>query len=364
MLNIYDAIGKKYEIVDDTLKIFKTTYKNKNIELSINESGTCLRFILPYFAFTGFEKVVITLGKRLSQRPKQPLIDCLNQAGAIIKKENDKIVIESNTQRLGTIEFYVNSSESSQFLSSIMMYKSSLSKEIKIVTDKEIASESYIKTTADVIELLSTHSHFAHCTRHFKLPPDYSTACYFWFYSIILNKKVFIQNNTSIHQPDYQFIDVLKSIGVNFIEEDEWIGVDHVIARNEAIQYKLIKTINMSNMPDQIITLSFLLLFLKIEGNITGCKTLFLKESNRVEGIIENIILLGSYAKYDEVNDILTIKHLNIEPKQCILKTYNDHRFAMTFLVLKEKYPYLEIDNIDCINKSYPDFRFMKPFSV
>jgi 3-phosphoshikimate 1-carboxyvinyltransferase len=194
-------------------------------------------------------------------------------------------------------------------------------------------------------------------TMDYVLPPDYSTACYYWFYSYLLKKEIYIKNDCSIYQPDYDFKNVLKSIGINIID-DTSEGAISVSPDKSAI------TINMTNMPDQIITLSFWLLTLynntKVDDTnisnktcwyeIIGCGTLIYKESNRIEGILENIKLLGGEATYSD--RILTIFPLNKEPLACTLKTYNDHRFAMTFLVLKQKYPYLQIDNVNCVYKS------------
>jgi len=383
MLNIYDVIGKRYVINGDSIKIFPAippfikggrgdfgvkgeqplTLRgacNKVIQLHIKESGTCLRFILPYFAFCDYS-LTITLGERLSQRPIIALIDCLNQAGASINSIDNKILITKAI--LKDQSFYIDSSESSQFVSSLLMYASSLKSQSKLIIEKDIASESYVKMTVDVLKLFSTKANFLNnemiveqncqlSTVNCQLPPDYSTACYYFLYSYLLKKTVFIKNDTSIYQPDYYFIDVLKSMNINFIEDGDYISVDpNNIPTSD---FRLPNCIDMSNMPDQIITLSFLLLFSGIRGKVSGCKTLFKKESNRVEGIIENIKLLGGDADYTD--DILSISPLDNEPKQCLLKTYNDHRFAMTFLVIKEKYPYLEIDNIECVSKSYPLF--------
>ena len=372
--------------------------KNKCNKLKINEAGTALRFILPYLAFSG-NSVCIELGKRLSERPIQALIDCLNNAGAdIIKKEN---IITIKPHRFLSETLYLDTKDSSQFLSSLLMFIT-IHPKIKIILntkkmengkwgmenviapflrDEGVAihslsskpddrtlqyndmklNTSYIKMTIDVLkkfnfevdininELSVNPINNVPQKLNISLDPDYSTACYFWFYSFLMNKPFYIKKIGDIHQPDYYFIDVLKNIGINFTERNNKISV---IYRNIHSPFSY-HTLDMSDMPDQIITLAFWVLVSGISNkiNISGCQRLSGKESDRLHGIIENIKLLGGEATYHD--DILTIYPLQTAPKECELKTYYDHRFALTFIVLREKYPYLKIDNIDCIKKSY-----------
>jgi len=371
MLGIFKLIGKGYSISADKLNVRRACDEanhSKNIEINISESGTCLRFILTYFAFAGYDSVTIRLGERLSQRPIIPLVDCLNDAGANIRLlqrfSEGQIYIEKYNEKKHY--FALNSSESSQFLTSIILYASSLKKQTKITLNADIASLSYIQMTADILKMFGVSMQYegnvvtvngagetclANTSITYKLDPDYSTACYYWFYSYLLRKPLFIKKIGSISQPDYKFLDVLRQLGINFIEKDDYISVnpDYSPLPNPHLPFP----IDMSEMPDQIITLSFLAFCAGIKVCIKGCHTLFLKESDRVAGIIENVRLLGGEAHYSD--DVLTIVPAELPKLESVipLKTYGDHRFAFTFLVLKEKYPCLEIDDIDCVKKSY-----------
>ena len=94
MLAIYDTLHIKYILKEDKLYIYKTEKTtSSDISISISESGTCLRFVLPYFAFVFPHKVVIKLGDRLSKRPISKLIDCLNGAGGDVIQNGNMIKI-------------------------------------------------------------------------------------------------------------------------------------------------------------------------------------------------------------------------------------------------------------------------------
>jgi 3-phosphoshikimate 1-carboxyvinyltransferase len=345
MLSVFDGIGKKYEVDGDRLYVCRGTSASKNIEISIAESGTCLRFVLTYFAFADLDSVTVLLGERLAQRPILPLIECLNSAGADIRFQKGKIYIKKKHK---TPEiFNINSSESSQFLTSIMMFASSQKRQAQIVIDSDIASGSYIQMTKDVIKMFEDTS----TSLSYRLDPDYSTACYYWFYSYLLRKPVFIEKIGSIFQPDYKFLGVLEQLGIRFIENDACLSINPEYSLIPSSHSSL--TFDMKDMPDQIITLSFLLLDAGIKAQIKGCSTLFLKESDRIAGIIENIRLLGGNADY--ADDTLTILPPLSLPSdlQITLKTFKDHRFAMTFLALQQKFPLFKIDDTDCIKKSF-----------
>ncbi|MCL1827231.1 MAG: hypothetical protein FWG20_04230, partial [Candidatus Cloacimonetes bacterium] len=293
---------------------------------------------------------------RLSLRPLTELIECLNTAGANITTNEDTIIIKKGHLKTSTL--HIDSSRSSQFLSSVLMLTSS--KDIKVKAS-QVPSKSYIKMTEDVLGLFgynllikddnqwSVQKSGGEVVGHLDicLDPDYSTLCYVLFRSFLLSEEVALPKMTNIYQPDYDFIDIIKKMGVNIgyhkSQHSITFGEKGIITKTELF-------FDMADMPDQIITLSFWSLFLHAPTHITGCATLIYKESDRIAGILANIKLLGGKAEYKE--GCLTIFPLQTEPQKCTLQTYNDHRFALTFLVLKEKWSYLEIDNIDCINKS------------
>jgi 3-phosphoshikimate 1-carboxyvinyltransferase len=372
MLAVYDAIEKRYTITENMLYLPPTEISNLNDTplIHIAECGTCLRFVLPYFAFSDFKFVEIEMGVRLAQRPIDQLIDALNSAGGHAQRYNDKILIIGKEFCIDGFSF--DSSDSSQFLSSLMMFATTLMSSsenaIKIDFTDSLPSKSYINMTADVMRLFGFEAirddDKMKCTVRMTiqpndiditLDPDYSTVCYHWFYSYLCQRELFIKKMGIISQPDYAFIDILKQIGILFIETEESISVSaKSLFPLPTSEYN----IDMSDNPDQIITLSFIALVSGITVHISGCETLSHKESDRIAGIIENISILGGSAIYN--NEILSVYPLKssglLSEKPVLLKTFNDHRFALTFLVLREKHPHIQIDNIDCIKKSAVDF--------
>jgi len=324
MLALYHNLELHLEninLCDDVKEMHTVIQSLGSSHINITASGTALRFILPYLAFCFQGKTVVTIGERLSQRPIAPLVDCLVNAGADIKMQGNTIEVIS--KHASNLIFNIDTSQSSQFLSSLLLFRSAFPDTIINLTNSG-GSLGYIRMTEEAISLLPLpHTR----TLRVLLDPCYSTACYVWLYSFLMDKEVFIPAMRGIFQPDYSFIGVIERV-----KNAEELAID------------------MSNMPDQIITLAFLCLVTGVSAFITGCETLANKESNRIAGIIENVKRLGGYAEY--ASDTLYIKPLKDKPKECLLHTYNDHRFACTFWVLQQKYGYLQIDNLHCISKS------------
>lgn len=381
-LNIYNNFHKPYIhsqndnslFIQQTSKPFEIT---ETIFLTINESGTTLRFILPFIAFYKHTNKlkskylsIITLGNVLKTRPIDSLIQCLNDAGANIEKIDDKIFIKPFINNSKSLKFEIDSSESSQFLSSLLLFSANQNFKIFIKSYNNIASKSYVKTTIKILKILNidtslcfyqyayqANESLLNNNNEFICDPDYSTAPYLFIIGLMTNKKIFIKQSINRLQPDYSFRTTLTKLNCKKINSNHYYCFLQSTIK-EVSDLPLVFDFNY--MPDQIISLAFLSVLLNKEVIIKGIQTLNQKESKRVNAIIENIKLLGSNAiSYGHYIHIIPSTNF---PAKCYLKTYNDHRFAMIFVAMQliskinGNLPEIFIDNTDCIKKSYPNF--------
>ena len=89
-----------------------------------------------------------------------------------------------------------------------------------------------------------------------------------------------------------------------------------------------------------------------------GLSELRHKESDRIKSITTNLSKIGFNVTSKE--DDISIKGSKEMPldKQKKIKTYGDHRIAMSFSILSLLYKNkLIIDDESCISISYPDFK-------
>ena len=76
------------------------------------------------------------------------------------------------------------------------------------------------------------------------------------------------------------------------------------------------------------------------------------KESDRIGALVRELRRAGVDAAADE--DGFTITPAPIRP--ALLRTYDDHRMAMSLALLGLRAPGIEIENPGCVAKTYPGF--------
>ena len=110
-------------------------------------------------------------------------------------------------------------------------------------------------------------------------------------------------------------------------------------------------------MIDEIPIFSILASFSNGISSFTGGNQLKNKESNRIKSLYEGLKALN--IKVFKKNDGLKIigNKLIKDNKNIKIKSYYDHRIAMSFLIMSLAYKKkIIIDNIECINTSFPNF--------
>jgi 3-phosphoshikimate 1-carboxyvinyltransferase len=111
-------------------------------------------------------------------------------------------------------------------------------------------------------------------------------------------------------------------------------------------------TVDMATMPDLVPTLAVLAAFAAGDTVITGVAHLRHKESDRLHAVATELGKLGIEAR--ETPDGLVIR--GGTPKGAVIRTYDDHRIAMSFAVAGLKIPGVAIEDPECVAKSFPDF--------
>jgi len=161
---------------------------------------------------------------------------------------------------------------------------------------------------------------------------DWSSAA-FWMQIGYLSKKCKIKlkklNKNSI-QGDKEVINIFDRLNIKSELKNNIL----TITKNNT-KHKFPKKINLINTPDLYQSIKCCLFSQNIECKISGLNTLDKKETNRIKSVDT------------ELQNLITNKKI---------KTYNDHRMAMSFSPMSLKYGEIEILNGDVVTKSYPNF--------
>jgi len=362
---VYNALKKIVENKNVTRNSLLVTKNNTSqlCEIDVQDCGAAYRFLMALLATTS-GNWLLTGTKRLLNRPILPLVNYLNERGAIIEKTDSGWRIEGKELQIDDCE--IDTSETSQFMSAVMMVWG-MRYEVKGMryrvrggekkspsnfegVDGEAGRGSlyhnpYIKMTNTILQTNNL------INSPFLKLSDWSAAV-FWIANALLipNAHYFLKD---LHfdrlQGDAEIANWFEIWGLSFTEKKNGIEVKHI--NNVEISPQ---TIDVSQMPDITMILAVLAVCYPFELTLFGLKNLNLKESNRFD-ILVNELSKFTKVKKESENSITIYKRKKPLPQQFHFDSYNDHRFVMAWSLF-ENYGEVNIDNPDCVKKSYPDF--------
>lgn len=299
--------------------------------------------------------------KKLFSRPQNELINILKQVGvtASFNEEKTEFQIISNGwhSEEKCLSLKVDSSESSQFLTSVLLNSVNLSFDLQVETS-DITSESYFNYTQKMMASLGFAIDDLFISRGQRLHPqkfqgevDVSS-----FTSLaaaaVLAGKVHLNNwNKFSQQPDMDFTAFFKRMAIKFVTEENNFYI------SEQRQWSSLKA-NFEKCPDLFPVMAVLCAFAEGSSHLYGAKQLVHKESNRLEKTFE--LLKRCNFAVEKLDDGLKIhgnpaaKYLHKDIIQ--FDPDHDHRMAFAARLLQLKgYPVM-ITDPGVINKSYPQF--------
>lgn len=154
-------------------------------------------------------------------------------------------------------------------------------------------------------------------------------------------------------QGDIKFLEYLVKMGCKIKENKQGVTI------KGPFQPTPLGTVNMNSTPDLVMTFAILALFAEGETLITDVGNLKDKESNRLKALETELKKLGADVvagkDYIKINGKKSIG-LYENKKKIRINTYNDHRIAMSFGIIKDFFPNIVIENPKCVSKSYTNF--------
>jgi 3-phosphoshikimate 1-carboxyvinyltransferase len=378
VLLIRALLNKKIEIknlakCDDTNYMIKNlkklNSKNSKIELYTANAGTTTRFLT---ALSTLKEKTITIkgDERMRQRPIKELTKALNELGAEIKTTNGCPPLTINPKKIKGGKISMNGEISSQYISAILMIAPFCEEKTTIRVEHNLCSKPYVTMTLDILKQFKiniVNKNFRQyevspirniknlkIPKQFTVETDASSASYIGAYAALHPEKNIIIKNISKNslQGDIKFIEYLKKMGCKIIELKNGI---QVIGPKTL---KSLQEVDMNETPDLVMTFAILAMFTKGKTKIMNISNLKIKETDRIKALKNEISKLGIRVKATK-NSI----EINGDPtfykkitKKITIKTYSDHRIAMSFGILKDLIPTLKIENPSCVSKSYSTF--------
>ncbi len=196
--------------------------------------------------------------------------------------------------------------------------------------------------------------------KNLQIAGDPSSAAFFVVGALITPKSNIVLKNVLLNPTRIAYIRVLKKMGGNIkIKKTKKISGED--CGSIFVKYSKLKgiKINKSLSPlliDEYPILSIAACCAKGNTVMEGLDELRHKESDRIESIVHNLKKLG--IKVKNVGENIQISgDKRFDDKICKIKSFDDHRIACSFMILKILNNKIIIDNEKCISISYPKFK-------
>ena len=325
-------------------------------------SGTTSRFIAPVAALAR-GTVIVDGGPALGRRPMGALLDALEALGAGVEPLGEqgylpvRITASPRVVLGGTVR--VSGDVSSQFLSGLLLSGPCMDDGLAVEVTTDLVSVPYVALTLEVMSAfgasverddgwrqLRVAPGGYRAVERYEVEPDASAASYWAAAAVIAGGTVRIRGlGRPSTQGDVAFIDLLGGMGavVTWSERD-------VVVRSTGELHGI--TVDMADISDTAQTLAAVAVFADGPTRVTGIGFIRGKETDRIAAVVTELGRLGVRATEDE--DGFTVHPGPVSPAD--VRTYDDHRMAMSFALIGLRAEGVRILDPGCTAKTYPGF--------
>jgi len=333
-----------------------------NIELNAMSSGTTARLLMGLLSKQNFESQ-LNGSDQLKRRPMKRIIDPLNECGAKIVSENNKLPVKILPSEY---EFEtVTTTKPSAQVKSALLLAALYNKNFPTTISELIPTRDHSERMLDLMGVNSFRLGNSITIQpvnflnpiNYKVPGDPSSAAFLLAIGVLISDKLVLKN-ILLNERRIGFIKTLKKMNANIrienlqVVQNEPVG-DIVVSKSELVGVD-IDSSEVVDMVDEFPIFTLLASQAKGTTRVSGAEELRVKESDRIAAMAEFIIELGGTIKvFEDGFEINGDQDL----KEGSVNTHDDHRIAMTAVVANICINRgIVANNIDCISDSYPSF--------
>jgi 3-phosphoshikimate 1-carboxyvinyltransferase len=363
IINALSGGKVKFENLSDAqdTAILKHALHSRETIIDAGHAGTAFRFLTAYFSVTAGERI-LTGSERMKQRPVGTLVDALRKLGADIEyleKENyPPLKIKGKQLSGGSIS--IDADVSSQFISALLMIAPHIKGGLYIRLTKEKISAPYLTITAELMRKCGAR--VEETAFGFKVPEqnylhstiaaerDWSAAAFFYQLAAFSEESEILLKGLSEH--DIQGDKILSEIFAKFGVKTSFTEPGCLLQKSVLPVVEI--NFDFKDCPDLAQPLAVTMAGLGVKGKLTGLKTLRIKETDRIHALVEEFKKIGIHAIPGE--DFIIMPGTPIIKSADAIKTYDDHRMAMSFAPLAQVLDEIEIEEPAVVKKSFPKF--------
>jgi 3-phosphoshikimate 1-carboxyvinyltransferase len=327
-----------------------------NAPIDVGASGTTARFVTAV-ACLARGRVAIDGTGRMRERPMAPLLSGLVTMGAVIDSSSGRLPLQVSGGELRGGRVSVDATQSSQFVSAILMVAPMADSEVEVVLEGPAVSRPYLSGTIELMrhfgaEVVEDTDRFRVGATGYRrsavtIEADASAAVYPAVAAAITGGSVTITGIPQrSSQPDLAVMEVLANMGCEVVR-----GSDRIVVSGPPDGLEPIE-VDMGGSPDGALAVAVAALFAGGPSRITGLSTLRLKESDRLAALETEIGRMGGEAEAG--SDYLEIRPGRLHA--AILDPHDDHRIAMSLALTGLVVPGIEISDPGTVAKTWPDY--------
>ncbi len=324
--------------------------------LFVGNSGTTVRFLAALCCHVP-GPVTLVGDDAMAVRPIADLVDGLRQLGVRIDCPTGCPPLHIHGGRLPGGHMKMRGDRSSQYFSAVLLAGGLADGDIHVQVDGTLVSRPYLEITRRLVRAFGGrideqgpgfHVHQVACYTGltYAIEPDASSASYAFATAVATGGRVTVPHlGTKALQGDYAFVDLLEQMGARV--EKSTTGT--TVTGGAPLQGI---DVDMHHISDTVMTLAALAPLCTGPTRIRNIANIRIKETDRLAATVAELRRLGQQVSHGD--DWLQIEPRPIVP--AVVRSYKDHRMAMSFAILGLARPGISIEDPACVSKTYPGF--------
>jgi 3-phosphoshikimate 1-carboxyvinyltransferase len=325
-------------------------------------AGTTFRFMTAFLALQDGTQI-LTGSERMQQRPIGKLVNALRALGCdieYVENEGYPPLKINPPKSLTTNALSIAADTSSQYITALLLISPTLQNGLQLTLEGTIVSRPYIEMTLGLMAYFGVNHTWtgntivvepqAYQARDITVEADWSAASYYYALAAFADELDLTLNG--LFKDSLQGDAVAVEMGLHFGINTEFTErglrlTKSANPRSERFEWDFVKC------PDIAQTFAVICAGVGVQGSFTGLETLFIKETDRVAALQNELEKVG--VSFQQTPQCFTIDGKAKFETIPTFSTYEDHRMAMSFAPLAMFNP-VKIEDPAVVSKSYYEY--------
>ena len=323
--------------------------------LFVGNSGTTVRFLAAVAALVD-GPVTLVGDEAMARRPIQDQVEGMRQLGVRVDCTTGCPPLTVHGGKLPAGSVIMPGGRSSQYFSALMLAGAGAEGDFEIRVQGRLVSRPYVEITRRMVadfggRIDETSNGFVvrcatYAPRTYVIEPDASAASYPFALAAATGGTITVPDlGSNAMQGDYGFLNVLERAGAEVVRAS-----DRTTVRGRPPLRGV--DVDMHDISDTVMSLAAIAPLADSATRIRNIANIRIKETDRLAAVAAELERLGQLVTTTE--DSLAVEPRPLRP--AVVKTYADHRMAMSFAVLGMARGDVSIEDPGCVAKTYPGF--------